>query len=74
MSDTRGRIYSVDEFTGQGLGVALTSGEIVVIVVEASVEATVRGRDAGDIVKCGIERCGCGKVCCPISARFNGGK
>ena len=53
---------------------ALTSGEVVIIVVEAGMEAAVRGGDARDVVKRGIERCGCREVCCPIGARFNGGE
>jgi hypothetical protein len=43
-------------------------------VIKAGVEAAVGWGDAGDVVKSGIERFGRCKVCCPISARCNGGE
>jgi hypothetical protein len=54
--------------------VALASREVVVIVVEVGVEATVRRRDAGDVIKGGIQRCSGYKVRSPIGSRFNSGE
>lgn len=47
-------VGAIDKFTRQRLIMALTSREVVEVMVKGSVETVIVGRDAGDVIESGV--------------------
>ena len=74
LRDAGRAVGAVDELAWQGFVVALTGGQVVVVVVKGCVEPTIVGRDAGDVVEGLEELLSLVQMSLPlgVSARLNG--
>lgn len=66
LCDASRRVLAINKLAWQWLSVALSSGQIVIVVIQGDMEARIRWGHAGDVVQGGIEWCSLSKMVGPV--------
>ena len=71
LGNASGGVGTVDDLAWEGFGMALPSGEVVIIVIKRHVESIVIGGDTRDVVQNRIEGFSGGQMRCPVISGFD---
>jgi hypothetical protein len=72
LSDASGGIDTIDKFAGKGFGMALSCGQVVVVMIEAHMKSIIAWGNTRNVIERCIEGCSASEVVGPVTSRFDG--